>query len=177
MPSAWPHRHPYQRLAQDAPCAVAVAGDRGGIRLGPHDRIGVAYDGSHEADIALEAATALADATGARLLLIGVIEPGAEPARLWTHLRDAAGAMTGVGEVELKRGIPARAILDDTHDLALVVAGSRPIGAPGRVCAGSVSGALLANSTVPVLVTPRPVLRRTGRFTRGVAGARPTPVV
>ena len=66
-----------QRLLHGAPSAVAVApvglasaDDGGGFRS-----VGVAFDGSPEAEVALRAAEALATALGARLRLLAVVSP------------------------------------------------------------------------------------------------------
>jgi nucleotide-binding universal stress UspA family protein len=153
------------QLAQDAPCALAVAGATPGPNLGPGDRIGVAYDGSAESELALSTARAIAGETGARLVLIGATEAGGDPA---ATCRVLCAAVDRAGDVRCDtrtlRGVPGPAILAAGDDLALLVAGSRHLGPPGRVLTGSVSGLLLARSATPVLVTPRPAARPARRF-------------
>ena len=154
------------QLAQDAPCALAVASDAPRSDPGPGDRVGVAYDGSAEADLALAAALDVALQTGARLVLLGVTEAGGDPAATCRTL--CAGAVRAgddvITEMRLLHGVPGPAILAACDDLALIVAGSRHLGPPSRVLAGSVSGALLNRSPVPVLVTPRPAAPLPRRF-------------
>ena len=156
------------QLAQDAPCALAVAADFPRPDLGPGDRVGVAYDGSREADLALAAGLDIARDTGVRLVLIGVTEAGKDAGVTCLTLCMAAmraGDDVGV-DIRLLRGVPGPAILGACGDLALLVAGSRHLGPPGRVLAGAVSGMLLARSPIPVLVTPRPRARVARRFSR-----------
>ena len=62
-----------ERLLHGAPCAVAVAPR--GYRSGPIRRIGVAYNGSPEAEAALHAAEALAVELRAALTVYCVVEP------------------------------------------------------------------------------------------------------
>ena len=62
-----------ERLLHDAPCPVAVAPR--GYSGGDIRRIGVAYDGSPEADAALRAAESLALEIGAALTVYCVVDP------------------------------------------------------------------------------------------------------
>lgn len=63
-------------------------------------------------------------------------------------------------EPRLVWGSPAGALFEQAGaDVDLLVAGSRSYGALHRAIAGSVSGHLLAAGKVPVLVTPRVVVR------------------
>lgn len=139
----------------------------------------VAVDGSQAATEALEEAIELARGTGARLTLISVAVP---PSRRfgWPYfipyptddvLKREAQEVLERAEALVPEGVPvstvarlgpaAAAILDRVeqgeHDL--VVMGSRGLGRAGSLLLGSVSRAVLANSTVPVLIHPA----RTGR--------------
>ena len=144
-----PAEHPVVgQLAQDAPCAVAVA-----TRVTGAPRLGVAYDGSPEADVALAAARAIARETGARLVLLAVAELPHDDVSSWRVLTEAA-ADAGA-DLRFVRGLPGPAIAAASGDLSMLVCGSRRIGEPGRLLAGSVGAYLLTHSPVPVIVTPR----------------------
>ena len=149
--------HPtVQQLARDAPCALAVADERARGTFDRVDRVGVAYDGSAEAEEALEAGAQLAAADGVELVLLAGAEAGADVSRLWERV--AAAATRTHADPRLLRGVPGPAILAAAGDLSLLVAGSRRVGPPGRLTAGSVSGFLLVHAPIPVLVIPRPDL-------------------
>lgn len=158
--------HPtVQQLARDAPCAVAVAGELARGTFDRVDRVGVAYDGSAEAEEALQVGAQLAASDGVELVLLAVAEAGADVSRLWERV--AAAATRTHADPRLLRGVPGPAIVAAAGDLSLLVAGSRRIGPPGRVAAGSVSGFLLVHAPIPVIVTPRPSTRmRTRHFAR-----------
>jgi nucleotide-binding universal stress UspA family protein len=163
-----------ERLLHTAPCAVAVAprGYRGGDIL----RIGVAYDGSPEADAALRAAEALALERTATLTVYCVVEPtppcagmiaagtGAEwpsqavrqrARKLLYAVRD--DAPQGLKpQTQLLHGVPAEEIATRAHGaFDLLFAGSRGYGLLRRALLGSVSGALVRDAECPVVVTPR----------------------
>jgi nucleotide-binding universal stress UspA family protein len=160
-----------QRLLHGAPCAVAVATPGQADRFGASPRIGVAYDASAEADLALSSAYAIAAATGAEVLLCSVLEPivavagfggvvdDAEGERSARSALEAAAAKAPKGvrvEQRLLRGSPPAAlILEAMEGVDLVVAGSRAYGPVHRALAGSTSSVLLKDGRVPVLVTPR----------------------
>ena len=160
-----------QRTLHGAPCAVAAATweDR------DIERIGVAYDGSAESDLALDAAYGLAAELGASVALMCAVEPltlveggvpvPADPdyeAATTDNAEDllmtaASRAPAGVPvRWEILRGrasdVLARLAPEDAE---LVVAGSRGHGPIRRVLLGSVSTALVGAASVPVLVTPR----------------------
>lgn len=162
------------RLLQGAPCAVAVAPADGGGR----DRfrhVGVAYDGSPEADAALEAAYATAAGHGAAVSLF-LVTPGpgggygglpapevdrvTQDERRRAHERlDAAAEAAPAGvnpRTVVLHGEPAREIARACDGIVdLLFCGSRGYGPMQRALAGSVSEALLAAATQPVVVTPR----------------------
>lgn len=163
-----------ERLLHGAPCAVAVAprcyaGDE--LR-----HIGVAYDGSPEAEAALDTAEAIALECGAALTCYFVIEPpgwidgmiaagtGAEwPSKiLQRHARQLLTAVTdhapeGIElETRLLRGEPAEQIARKAADgLDLLVLGSRGYGPLRRALLGTVSSRLVREAMCPVLVMPR----------------------
>jgi nucleotide-binding universal stress UspA family protein len=160
-----------QRTLHGAPCAVAAATwDSPAI-----ERIGVAYDGSAESDLAVDAAYALAGELGALVTLMCALEPltlveggvafPADP-DLEAAAHDQAeelllaAAARAPGNVQVRweilRGRPAEVLPRlAPEDADLVVAGSRGHGPIRRVLLGSVSTALIGAATVPVLVTPR----------------------
>ena len=163
-----------ERLLHGAPCAVAVAPR--GYRGGPIRRIGVAYDGSAEAEAALRAAESLALERSAALTVYCVVEPtppsaamiaagtGAEwPSRtakdqarqlLWAVSDNAPEGLAP--ETLLLHGEPAAEIAARAHGVVdLLFTGSRAYGPLRRALLGSVSGALVRDAGCPVVVIPR----------------------
>jgi nucleotide-binding universal stress UspA family protein len=155
------------RLLHGSPCAVAVAppGYRG--RRGIH-RVGVAYDGSPEAELALDAAYRIATLRHAAVTIYSVATaPGSEQAR--DRLTDAALRAPAplVPDAELLEGPPVETItLAAAVAVDVLVMGSRGYGPVRRAVLGSVSAGLVHASAVPVIVTPRGAARHR-------AGARP----
>jgi nucleotide-binding universal stress UspA family protein len=167
----WPTRTT-MRLLHDAPCAVAVA-PAGYEGTGPFRHLGVAFDGSPEADAALAAAYGLAERDASAVTLYRIMVDGRpsyagipEVDRAWQLERvaaqeqlDAAAdrAPAGVNpETVLLRGSPARAIAAAADGvLDLVITGSRGQGPMARAFAGSTSESLLLSATCPVLIIPR----------------------
>jgi nucleotide-binding universal stress UspA family protein len=162
-----------ERLLHGAPCAVAVAPR--GYRGGSIRHIGVAYDGSPEAEAALHAAEALAVELRAALTVYCVVEPtppsaamiaagtGAEwPSQsakdharhlLWAVSDNAPAGLQP--ETLLLHGEPAVEIAARAHGVIdLLFAGSRGYGPLRRALLGSVSGALVRDAGCPVVVTP-----------------------
>jgi nucleotide-binding universal stress UspA family protein len=166
------------RLLNGAPCPVAIAPR--GYRGRPATRIGavvVGVDGSHESDLALPEAAALAKASGADLELVAVAEPpvvaygkGAGPHAGYPELEQA---ITEMMEKRLQHaaehvadGKPPKTILAQGEpaeqlsataraDDGLLVVGSRAYGPLRRVLLGSVSTALVKSAPCPVIVVPR----------------------
>jgi nucleotide-binding universal stress UspA family protein len=143
----------------------------------------VAVDGTETAMEALDEAIALARASHGRLTLISVAAPprwrvgspyfvpfvtedelarGAE--RIVEHAEARVPPDVPVSTV-VRTGSAAKAILERVeqgeHDL--VVMGSRGLGSAGALLLGSVSRAVLAHSSVPVLVHPARACRGTER--------------
>ena len=163
-----------ERLLHDAPCPVAVAPR--GYSGGDIRRIGVAYDGSPEADAALRAAESLARERSAALTVYCVVEPpsasaemiaagtGAEwPSHAATerarHLLQGVvdNAPPGIRpEWLLLHGVPATEIAGRAYGVVdLFFVGSRGYGPLRRALLGNVSGALVRAAGCPVVVTPR----------------------
>jgi nucleotide-binding universal stress UspA family protein len=167
-----------RQLLNEAGCAVAIA-PRGWHLVSPRplERIGVGYDGSREAEAALECARSIAQATGARLYvrgvvddrlppiaytgfarvpdfdLEGVVETGVE--ELYERTVRAARAADPSAEADVMRGRPADRLA--ALDVDLLVLGSRRWGPVARLGLGSTGEALMHDAAgCPVLVVPRP---------------------
>ena len=169
-----------ERLLHGAPCAVAVAPR--GYEGGDLRHIGVAYEGSPEAEAALRAAEALALELGAALTVYCVVEPtpatdsmiaagsGAEWPSVTAeqHGRQllyfvADHAPQGLRpETLLLHGHAAEQIARRTAGVIdLLFAGSRGYGPLRRALLGSVSGALVRDADCPVVITPRSAVAAT----------------
>lgn len=153
--------------------SVAVVAAPRGYRERVHGgfgRIVVGYDGSAEADLALERAAALARREDVELHLISVttppaVAPGPFAGPLPSMLPDAPKVVErGVRSVDRDvdvRGkalegaaIPELAAYCGPDDLLMV--GSRSYGPIARTLLGSVSSGLIHAAPCPVLVVPRP---------------------
>jgi nucleotide-binding universal stress UspA family protein len=167
-----------ERLLHGAPCSVAIIpqGYRNHAK-DPIRRIGVAYNGSAEAEAALDAAAELARVLGAELELIGVVSSDyfgtpalmggpseyvlREDVERWTQESlDAALASLPAGltarSVRLE-GAPAEQLAEHSAGLDLLVTGSRGYGPLRSVLVGGVSGRLVRSAHCPVIVVPRGV--------------------
>jgi nucleotide-binding universal stress UspA family protein len=160
-------------VVHSAHCAVAVAPD-GYDERGSFRHLGVAYDGTAEADGALQAAYDLAARDRAAVTLYWTIGEGrvayaglpspevdtlAQAARREAQdALDAAAdsAPEGVNpETVLLRGDPARDIPREADGVVdLLVVGARRLGPLHRALTGSVSDQLLLGAAAPVLVVP-----------------------
>jgi nucleotide-binding universal stress UspA family protein len=165
-----------ERLLHGAPCAVAVVPHGYRTRAGQSiRRIGVAYDGSKEADAAVTAAVELSRALDAELEVIGVVAPEAYSATAMmgglssVPLREdiersiqagldsvVAGLPADVtGESVRLEGDPADQLGEHSAGLDLMLAGSRGYGPLRSVLVGGVSGRLMRTVRCPVIVVPR----------------------
>jgi nucleotide-binding universal stress UspA family protein len=152
--------HTAGRLLEGAPCAVAVA--PGGLReTDAFHHIGVAYDGSPEAEAALLAGYDIAARSGAAVtLLYALPEPAGHASRLEAQQQlDTAAddAPPGVNpRTVLLYGPPGKLIRDACAGVVdLLVTGSRGYGPMQRALLGSVSEMLTDGARHPVLVLPR----------------------
>ena len=155
--------HTAGRLLEGAPCAVAVA--PGGLReTEAFHHVGVAYDGSPEAQAAVLAAYDIAVRSRAAVtLLYALPENASETAGRAAALEaqeqldaaaDAAPAGVNPRTVVLY-GPPGQAIRDACDGVVdLLVTGSRGDGPMQRALLGSVSEALTDGAQYPVLVLP-----------------------
>lgn len=163
-----------------APCPVAVAPD--GYRHQLHDadgvrQVAVAFDGSPEAEHALEVAAAFARGAGARLRVVTAINSAAvgiyppppldvasyeelgQLARTEARgrLEDAIAALAPdvAAEGAVLDGDIVAALVEDAQGEDLLFTGSRAKGPFRRVLVGSVSTQLLREAPCPVVVVPR----------------------
>jgi nucleotide-binding universal stress UspA family protein len=157
-------------LLHGAPCAIAVAPS--GYRDAQRElrTIGVGIDGSPESQLALEAAVELAQARGATLRPIAVVDASASSAWGYPELQNAVREHLGrllvdtsthvpdglAVESRLVEGAPGLSLAREAEALDLLCVGSRGYGPLRRVLLGSVSGQLVESASCPVLVTPRP---------------------
>lgn len=165
-----------ERVAQAAPCALAVA-PRGYAPSAAPRRIGIAFDGGTESRAALRWAADFAVTTGGELQVLTVAEPlntGLYPAAEVMLREDAQESLVtarrrvldaAVAEAPpqarargvMLEGAPAKTLDAAAEDLDLLVLGSRGYGPVGAVLLGSVSHALLGDAPCPVVVLPRGV--------------------
>jgi nucleotide-binding universal stress UspA family protein len=164
-----------ERLLTGSACPVALA-PRGYAERSPtsFESVGVAFDGSEEADRALEVARAVVRASGARLRIIGVFEPmtfgalatgrtgGASVNDLLrAELRgalDAAVDDASDGHAPERRfleGSAAKVLAAESAELDLLVTGSRRYGPRAAVLLGGTTHALMRSAACPMLVVPR----------------------
>jgi nucleotide-binding universal stress UspA family protein len=168
------------QVVDGAPCAVAIA--PAGLRHREElelRQIGVGFDGGPASEAALSIGSRIAEASGARLHVISVVEPVVSPltgpyaleAREAIHesLRvsarealDEAGRWTP-NTIEVKKALLDGPI-DETlareateRDLDLLVVGSRGFGPLRRVLLGSVSAKLMHDAPCALIVVPRGV--------------------
>jgi nucleotide-binding universal stress UspA family protein len=167
-----------ERVIHGAPCPVAVVPH--GFAGGELRTVGVAFTAAPEGEQALRSGVALAQATGAALRVITVLQeqigtlgsnrPGARamqqiPEELAAehHIAgraavDAALVESGAeveAEIELIYGDPADGLLGFTGSLDLLVMGSRAYGPRRAVLLGGVSRRVTAETRCPVVVLPR----------------------
>lgn len=172
-----------RQLLSHSRCALAVAprgfSEQPVRRIA---RIGVGYDGAPESEAALALAGSLAIHAGATLEVRGVIDDSVpmvgwqtaareQVLAMWEELLEpqvaallerarSASEATGadVGEVDVRRGGPADALLELCQRVDLLVIGSRRWGAAARVLLGRTGEALMHDASTAVLVVPRPEL-------------------
>jgi nucleotide-binding universal stress UspA family protein len=159
-----------------APCAVAIA--PAGYADHEHDRragvIGAAVDGGRESERVARIGARIARGAHATLRLLAVAHThesvGLPVARLSSSsVRQAvhdsarnalARAVVAAGsdvEVEsrLIEGTPAERLAAESHDLDLLIVGSRGYGRLRRIVLGSVTTAVMRDAGCPVLALPR----------------------
>lgn len=159
-----------ERALQAAPCPVTVAppgaaGDEWRPRT-----IAVGFDGSDEARLAVEWGRRVADATGAELRLVAVVDTQRVPWdpyehrpdwRLYDELRRAelerqVSAVAGpLGVTELAAADPVRTLADLSREVDLLVLGSRRHGPLRRVLLGDTAEKVVREASCPVVVIGR----------------------
>jgi nucleotide-binding universal stress UspA family protein len=165
-------------LLHGSPCPVAVAPR--GYDAAPDAqlrRVGVAFDGSPESREALACALAVARRTDGSVSSFTVLEPidwtGAYAAPGWVPLPAAEAVRNELAQsiaqrvlealpddgalasAEVLHGGVTETLAGVSHELDLLVCGSRGYGALRRVLAGSVSRGLAHTAACPLLVVPR----------------------
>jgi nucleotide-binding universal stress UspA family protein len=162
-----------ERLLHGSPCPVAIV-PRGYADADPIRSIGVGYDGSDEAQAALQAGYQLARSCHATLRVIHVFDathgtpalmtmPGWESMRddreeiQRKELADAVAALpTDVGiESVFTLGNAGTELTSESEHVDLMVVGSRGYGPRAAVLLGSVSHVLIRKAACPVVVLPR----------------------
>jgi nucleotide-binding universal stress UspA family protein len=153
---------------RSAPCAVAVAPRGFADKQVALARIGVGYDGSPQAQAAMDIAKALAAREGAQIRALGVATP---PQGLTTPI-----GVSAVAALEAKRdqieqcianlgpdiagealdGIAHQRLADFSADVDLLVVGSSRHGGIGRVLLGNTSETLSREAACPLLVVTTP---------------------
>jgi nucleotide-binding universal stress UspA family protein len=167
-----------ERLLHGAPCAIGVAPHGYGSRPDqPIRRIGVAYDASDEAKLAVRAAVELAHALDAELEIVGVVAP--EP---WCESALTSDESYPLPRSDLERdvqdgldrviaelppditavsvrlaGNPGDKLCEHSAGLDLMLAGSRGYGPLRALLVGAVSGRLMRTVECPVIIVPRGV--------------------
>ncbi len=163
-----------ERLLNGAPCPVAVAPRGYAAREHPGlGLIGVGYDGTPEAKLALGVAADLARLLGGSLRLVAAIRSeDTRPARIAgtdlgysAVLRERAETLLAEGVASVGHdvqvdsvvveGQPAAVLADQGVELDLLVLGSRGYGPIRRTLLGGVSAAVMRSAPCPVLVVPR----------------------
>lgn len=163
-----------ERLLTGAPCAVAIAPRGYATEASANfSVVGVAYDGTPEAQLGLELGERLARSAGARLRVIAVLpKVNVAPSRightargyqkvLRTHFEEALEEVgTRLGgdidsELVLLEGPPAACLATATEGLDLMIIGSRGYGPVRRALLGGTASDLVRTAHSPVLVVPR----------------------
>ena len=168
-----------RQLLCNCGCALAVAPR--GLHANPDRglrRIGVGYDGSPESESALALAVSVANAAGAHLQVLAVVDdrlPLFGRSAMSRSVEDqwneviagemgdvrartvAAGERIGaLLDVGVARGRPADALLALSHDVDLLVIGSRRWGPTARLLLGSTGEVLMHDAACSMLAVPRP---------------------
>ena len=163
------------RLLHGAPCPIVIAPAGFAERMRGLDRVGAAFVDGEEGHEALRAAAVLASACGAELRAATAIQPiawsatsnfqpydvsahlGGLRARAEAHLREALDGLEPQvpSSSEVLVNNPVVALEQFSHDVDLLVCGSRGYGPLGSVLLGGVSRRLVHRAACPVLVVPR----------------------
>jgi nucleotide-binding universal stress UspA family protein len=154
-----------------ASCAVAVAPHGYADHAAPITTIGVAYNGTPEAQAALAVARGLAARHGAAIRALMVLKLPSADVSYWdimaagykragTALKDRAERqLDSLGGVDgrVAVGVPEEELAAFGAELDLLVVGSRSYGPVRRLMFGSTSQHLARAGRCPLLVLPRPI--------------------
>lgn len=156
-----------QQLLAEAARAVAVVPHGWRPAAGrPLRHIGVGYDDTAESRAALRSAVTLTRALGARLDVMRAFW-STRPREVAGYAELEARAQAGLGAVvqELPEDLdaharvllndPGKALVARSHELDVLLLGSRGKGPLGAIWAGSVSRHVIREATCPVIVVPR----------------------
>lgn len=154
-------------VLHDTPCAVAVAPAEYARSSHPLRRVGVAFDGSAQSEVALAHAGLMAEEHGAELAIRHVVEPSYHYYGAWaaatlppadpeSELAAARTRLTEVDGFEIEHLYgPMRESTDMlTAGLDLLVCGSRRYGAIHRLAVGSTSQQLARHGHIPLVIAP-----------------------
>lgn len=163
-------------LLHGAPCAVAVA-PRGYAEDGPRTllRVGVAFDGSPEASLALETGISLANRLHASFQVLTVAETpryaypaafsGVSAGQYEAYEQQAKQRVLDLALAEVPDDLPVEGRLmtggaslrlrEATEQLDLLILGSRGYGPLRRTLLGSVAAKVMNEAACPALVLPR----------------------
>ena len=145
------------RLLHGAPCPVAVAPR--GYRRRPTSLTGiaVAYDGSTQAQHALDVAVPIAQRLDASLRLVGVTprRNDALQADLDAAVRGLPAGVKAVAEVLVDDDVVDTLADLPGQDTDLLVCGSRGYGPVRQVLLGGVSSRVVRAASYPVMIVPR----------------------
>lgn len=154
-----------------APCAVAVAPRGYAQTAQPFNKLGVGYDDSAESQAALACARELASEQGAAVTAMWVVslenvkEETPLPAdwpktagELVERCHDRLRQIEGLDGVSVYGG-PREELARLSHDVDLLIVGSRGFGPVQRLFHGSVSHYLMRHVACPLLVLPRRAIR------------------
>jgi len=164
-----------ERLLHGAPCPVAIVPQGYGAEDRPLRKIGVGYDGSHESEAALVAATELARRAGATVRVIRVFDATeigtpalmSGPSYIALHKeieerqRDALERRMSEQPKDLAlesvfcTGSPNRELAAESESVDLMVMGSRGYGPLHAVLLGGVAHAVVRKAACPVIILPR----------------------
>jgi nucleotide-binding universal stress UspA family protein len=164
-----------ERLMSGAPCPMAVAPSGYADEARSIGTIGCAFDGSPESRAALDWAAAMAGRSSVRLRILAVHEPLASATPAFQGVprvaqdeadRDHLSRQVEAVELDLRRadiGVEPRLLTgravpvleEHSHELDLLVTGSRGYGPARAVLLGSVSAALVRRAACPVVIVPR----------------------
>lgn len=154
-----------------APCPVAIAPRE--FAAGALQTIAVGYDESPESALALELADELARETQARLRVVYAVAPPTALATSYAYALDwseivsaqleharevvegVIGKLASDASAEVAQGLPSAELERVSHEVDLMVTGSRGWGPVRRVVMGSTSERLVHSAACPVIVVPR----------------------